>query len=134
MCEIVDSSAIGLAPQVMGLGPYYTIKNILDKNNMFYNDITYYEMNEAFAAQALGCIKLLSEEYNISKEEIIDKTNIYGSGLGLGHPLGCTGARITVTLTHILKNNKSKYGIATLCIGGGMGEALLLRKVEKDEF
>ena len=134
ICEITDSSVVGLDPQVMGLGPYYAIKELLNKNNLNFNDITFYEMNEAFAAQVLGCIKLLSEEYGISKDEIIKKTNIYGSGLGLGHPLGCTGARITTTLAHILKNNESKYGIATLCIGGGMGEALLLKKVNKDDF
>ena len=118
----------------MGVGPFYAIKDLLKKNNLNYNDIDYYEINEAFAAQVLGCIKLLSSEYNITKEEIISKTNVYGSGLGLGHPLGCTGARITTTLAHILKNNNGKYGIATLCIGGGMAEAILLRKVKKDEF
>lgn len=130
MCEIVDSVAIGLDPQFMGLGPYYAIKKLLRKNNMSFNDIDYYEMNEAFAAQVLGSIKLLSEEYNISQDEIINKTNIYGSGLGLGHPLGCTGNRIVTTLSYILKNKKAKYGIATLCIGGGMGEAVLLKRCE----
>ena len=133
MCEIVDSVVVGIDPQYMGLAPYHAVKKLLDKNSLRFNDIDYYEMNEAFAAQALGCIKLLSEEYNVSKDDIIKKTNIYGSGLGLGHPLGCTGARITTTLTHILKNKNSKYGVATLCIGGGMGEALLLRKVVDNE-
>ena len=129
MCEIVDSVAVGLDPQFMGLGPYYAVKKLLSKSNMNFNDIDYYEMNEAFAAQVLGCIRLLSKEYGISEKEIIDKTNIYGSGLGLGHPLGCTGSRIVTTLSYILKNNNAKYGVATLCIGGGMGEAILLRKV-----
>lgn len=134
ICEIVDSAVVGIDPQYMGLAPYYAIKKLLKNNGMVFNDIDYYEMNEAFAAQALGCIKLLSEEYGISKDEIIQKTNINGSGLGLGHPLGCTGARITTTLNYILKNNNCKYGVATLCIGGGMGEALLLRKVVENEF
>ena len=129
MCEIVDSVAVGLDPQFMGLGPYYAVKKLLSKSNMSFNDIDYYEMNEAFAAQVLGCIRLLRKEYGISEKEIIDKTNIYGSGLGLGHPLGCTGSRIVTTLSYILKNNNAKYGVATLCIGGGMGEAILLRKV-----
>ena len=130
MCEIVDSVAIGLDPQVMGLGPYYAIKKLLSKNDMNFNDIDFYEINEAFAAQVLGCIKLLSKEYSISEKEIINKTNIYGSGLGLGHPLGCTGNRIVTTLSYILKNNNAKYGVATLCIGGGMGEAVLLRRID----
>lgn len=134
LAEIVDSSVVGIDPQVMGLAPAYAIKKLLDKVNMTFKDIDYYEMNEAFAAQALGAMRILQEEYKVSKEEIIEKTNIYGSGLGLGHPLGCTGARITTTLSYILKNKNAKYGIATLCIGGGMGEALLLRKVENNEF
>ena len=134
MCEIVDSSAVGLDPQYMGLGPYYAIKDLLSKLKLNFADIDYCEMNEAFAAQTLGCIKLLSNEYKIKEDDIIEKTNIYGSGLGLGHPLGCTGSRITTTLAYILKNCNSKYGISTLCIGGGMGEAMLLRKVEDNEF
>ena len=102
--------------------------------NLHLNDIDYLEINEAFAAQILGCIKLLSEEYKVSADNIIEKCNVYGSGLGLGHPLGATGARITTTLSYILKNGNGKYGIASLCIGGGMGAALLLRKVEENEF
>ena len=70
----------------------------------------------------------------MDEQTIIERCNIYGSGLGLGHPLGATGARITTTLSYILKNGKGKYGVASLCIGGGMGAALLLKKVEKDEF
>ena len=118
----------------MGLGPYYSIKRLLQSNNMKFDEVDYYEMNEAFAAQVLGCMKLLSEEYNLSIDDIVRKTNIYGSGLGLGHPLGCTGARITTTLSHILNKKNAKFGIATLCIGGRMGEALLLRRVGTDEF
>lgn len=134
ICEVVDSAVVGIDPQYMGLGPYYAIQKLLKNNNMSFNDVDIYEMNEAFAVQTLGCIKLLSKEYNVSYEDIISKTNIYGSGLGLGHPLGCTGARITVTLSHILNLKNAKFGIATLCIGGGMGEALLLRKVDNNEF
>ena len=77
----------------------------------------------------LGCYKLLSEEYSDSMENMIKKSNIYGSGLGLGHPLGATGARITTTLSHILKKNQGEYGIASLCIGGGMGAAIMLRRM-----
>ena len=129
LCEIVDFCDIGCDPQEMGLGPYFAIKKILSKNLLNFNDIDFLEINEAFAAQTLGCFKLLSEEYKCDIEEITKKTNIYGSGLGLGHPLGCTGARLVTTLSHILNEKECKYGVATLCIGGGMGIAVLLRKV-----
>lgn len=128
--EIVDNSVIACDPQYMGLGPYYAIKELLNKTNIGFKDIDYFEINEAFAAQYLGCLKLLEEEYQIDEKYIIDRTNIYGSGLGLGHPLGCTGSRIVTTLSHIMKNNECTYGIASLCIGGGMGSALLLKKVK----
>lgn len=129
LAEIADTVSVGCDPQLMGLGPYYAISKVLEKNNMGMNDIDYFEVNEAFAAQTLGCYKLLSQKYDISLDSVIQKSNIYGSGLGLGHPLGMTGARITTTLAHILKNNTGNYGIASLCIGGGMGAAVLLKKV-----
>ena len=134
IAEIVDGVAVGCDPQLMGLGPYYAVKKLIEKTGIEFQDVNYLEINEAFAAQVLGCIRLLAEEYNVSEESIIKRCNIYGSGLGLGHPLGATGARITTTLAYILKNGKRKYGIASLCIGGGMGAALLLKKVEEDEF
>lgn len=134
IAEIIEGVAVGCDPQMMGLGPYYAICKLLKEMNLHLNDIDYLEINEAFAAQILGCIKLLSEEYKVSADNIIEKCNVYGSGLGLGHPLGATGARITTTLSYILKNGNGKYGIASLCIGGGMGAALLLRKVEENEF
>lgn len=132
--EITASAVIGCDPQYMGLGPYYAIKRLLDDTALDFKEIDYFEINEAFAAQVLGTYRLLAEQYNVSVEYIIEKSNIYGSGLGLGHPLGATGARITTTLAHIIKNKKGRYGVASLCIGGGMGAALLLKKVDNDEF
>lgn len=129
LAELVDGVAVGCDPQMMGLGPYYAIKKLIEKTNVAFSDVSYFEINEAFAAQVLGCLKLLAEEYDTTVEAIIEKCNIYGSGLGLGHPLGATGARITTTLAHILNKQDREYGIASLCIGGGMGAALLLRKV-----
>lgn len=134
LAEILDGTAVGCDPQFMGLGPYYAIKELLNKVNMNLQDIDYLEINEAFAAQTLGCIQLLADEYKMDEAAIIDRCNVYGSGLGLGHPLGATGARITTTLSYILKNGKGQYGVASLCIGGGMGAALLLKKVDNDEF
>ena len=135
LAEIVSHATIGLDPQYMGLGPYYAIKRLLERTGMDFKQIDYFEINEAFAAQVLGCLKLMEEEYGVSEEYITDRCNRYGSGLGLGHPLGMTGARITTTLAHEMMRNESiRYGIASLCIGGGMGAALLLKGIDKDEF
>jgi len=128
--EIVDYVTVGCDPQKMGLGPYYAIKELLGKTKLEFKDIDLFEINEAFAAQTLGCFKLLEKEYKVSEEYITDRTNICGSGLGLGHPLGCTGARIIVTLYHHMLKRNAKYGVASLCVGGGMGVAVLLKKAE----
>lgn len=112
----------------MGLGPYYAITRLLRDNGLTIDDIDVFEVNEAFAAQVLGSMKLLSEEFNTTIERIIDKTNMYGSGLGLGHPLGATGARIITTLAHIMEKKNLKRGVASLCIGGGQGTAVLLER------
>lgn len=130
LAEIVGNATIGCDPQYMGLGPYYAIRKLLNDQKMSFTDVDYFEINEAFAAQVLGCLKLMEEEYGVSEEYITDRCNRYGSGLGLGHPLGMTGARITTTLVHeMMRNEEIRYGVASLCIGGGMGAALLLRKV-----
>lgn len=134
LAEIKESVVVGCDPQLMGLGPYYAIRKLLKLTEVPFEKIDYFEINEAFAAQALGCYRLMSEEYGVTCEDIIAKCNIYGSGLGLGHPLGATGARITTTLAHILKNENGKYGIASLCIGGGMGAAVLLERSNENEF
>lgn len=128
LAEIVDYSTIGCDPQMMGLGPYYTIDKMLNGGGISFDDIDYLEINEAFSAQVLGCYKLLANKFDTTVDNIISKTNIYGSGIGLGHPLGASGTRITVTLAHILQKEHGTYGIASLCIGGGMGAALLLRR------
>ena len=131
MTELVDSVIVGCDPQLMGLGPYYAITALLDKTGLDFTDINRFEINEAYAAPTLGCFKLLEDQYGVNEEYIIERTNIYGSGLGLGHPLGATGARITTTLSHMMAKDKSlEYGISSLCIGGGMGAALLLKKAE----
>lgn len=126
--EIIDYCTIGCDPQLMGLGPYHAIKKLLSRNKIDLSEIGVFEINEAFSAQALGCIKLLCKDFHCNEEEMTKKTNINGSGLGLGHPLGCTGSRILVTLFHYMKKHNCKYGVASLCIGGGMGAAVLLKK------
>ena len=134
LAKIIANAVVGCDPQTMGLGPYYAISKLLNDNGLDMADIDYMEINEAFAAQVLGCMKLLAEQYNTSVDALVAKTNLHGSGLGLGHPLGATGARITTTLAHIVKRENLKYGIASLCIGGGMGAALLLGRVKDNEL
>lgn len=128
LCELIDGVVVGCDPQTMGLGPNYAIQELINKNEIDFSDIDFFEVNEAFAVQALGVYKLLAEHYNVTEKSIIDRSNIWGSGLGLGHPLGATGARIITTLTSILNENNAKYGVASLCIGGGMGAAVLLKR------
>ena len=134
LAEIVSHTTIGIDPQYMGLGPHYAIRKLLNKAKVGFEEIDCFEINEAFAAQVLGCFRLMEEEYGVSEKYIIERCNKYGSGLGLGHPLGMTGARITTTLVHeMMRNSGIHYGVASLCIGGGMGAALLLKGIDKDE-
>lgn len=128
--EIVGTSSIGCDPQKMGLGPYYAIKKLIDNTSVYFKDIDVFEINEAFAAQLLGCHKLLAEEYGVTVDYMIERTNVNGSGIALGHPLGASGARIITTLAHYMEKNDVKYGVASLCIGGGQGTAVLLKKVD----
>lgn len=134
IAKIVANSVVGCDPQTMGLGPYYAISKLLEDYGISMDDVDYMEINEAFSAQVLGCLKLLAKKYDTTVDSLVEKTNLHGSGLGLGHPLGATGARITTTLAHIINREKLKYGVASLCIGGGMGAALLLGRVEENEF
>lgn len=127
--EIVDYVSVGLDPQVMGLGPYYSITKLLERNGMTWSDIDYYEVNEAFAAQVLGSMSMLEERWGVKHEEMIARTNVWGSGIALGHPLGATGARLLVTLRSILDHYDAEWGVASLCIGGGMGNAMLVRRM-----
>ena len=108
-------------PAYMGLGPIPAVRKLFEKLNLTMNDIDLIELNEAFAAQAIGCIRELGCD--------LAKTNIYGSGISLGHPIGCTGARILVTLAYALKRNNLKRGLASLCIGGGMGAAMVIERI-----
>lgn len=130
LAEIIDTAIIGCDPQYMGLGPYYAITKLMKQNERLeFSDIDYFDINEAFVAQVLGSMKLLAEEFDTTPNYIIDRCNVWGSGIGLGHPLGMTGARIVGTLAHILKKEKATYGVASLCIGGGMGAATLIRNI-----
>jgi acetyl-CoA C-acetyltransferase len=104
----------------MGLGPIPAVRKVLKKTGIALDDIELIELNEAFASQALACIRELRLD--------LEKTNVHGSGISLGHPIGCTGARIVVTLLHEMRRRKANLGLATLCIGGGQGMAMVIEK------
>jgi len=121
MAKIIEYDYIGTDPELMGLGAYYSIKRLLIKAKMNINKIDLFEINEAFAAQALRVINLL----NINQENV----NINGGAIALGHPLGASGARILTTLIYNLLLTKTTLGVASLCIGGGQGVSILVQKL-----
>lgn len=123
IAKIVSYGSKGVDPSVMGLGPIPSIKHAIKKADLKIEDIGIFESNEAFAAQSLAVAK----ELNLP----MDRVNLNGGAVALGHPVGASGARILTTLLYLLKNRKEKYGLAALCIGGGMGTAII---VERDEI
>jgi acetyl-CoA C-acetyltransferase len=129
LAEIVGIGQGGVDPKVMGLGPTPAIRAALKDAGLKLQDMDLLELNEAFAAQALGVIHELSVEHGMSEEEIICKTNVNGGAIALGHPVGASGNRIMVTLLHEMIKRKVEYGLASLCIGGGMGTAVILKRV-----
>lgn len=121
IAEIIDGYVIGVDPKIMGIGPSPAIKALLQRNNMKLEQIDLFEINEAFAGQTLSCMK----DVNIPH----DKINLWGGAVALGHPLGASGVRIANTLARQLKHYNKNYGIASACIGGGQGIAVLLKRV-----
>lgn len=126
--EIVSVGQGGVDPQYMGLGPVPAIKNALGKTEYKLQDMEVVELNEVFAAQAWGVVTELSEFYGMTREQILEKTNPRGGAIALGHPVGASGCRILVTLVHEMLDNNYNLGLASLCIGGGMGTAIVLKK------
>lgn len=140
LARIVDTEWAGLDPAEMGLGPVYSSTMLLKRHNMKLSDIDYWEMNEAFAAQVLGCLAAWKSgdycrEFLGSSDawgEIdMSRFNVDGGGIALGHPVGASGARITLHLAEVLKRKKAKKGMATICIGGGQGGAMLIENVSE---
>lgn len=124
LAEVVDFAVAGLDPSVMGLGPAYAIDKLLKKVGMKKEDIDLYEINEAFAGQMLGVMKEMDMYLD---SPLYERLNVNGGAIALGHPLGMSGTRITMTLMYELLETNLKYGIASACIGGGMGIALLIK-------
>ncbi len=123
LARIVSFARAGVEPDLMGYGPVPAIKKALRRAGLSLSDMELIELNEAFAAQYLACEKLLELNREI--------TNVNGSGVGLGHPVGCTGARLVVSLIHEMKRRNLQKGLASMCVGGGMGMAMILER-ERD--
>ena len=121
LARIKSTAVVGCPPELMGLGPINASKKALKRANLSISDIDIVELNEAFASQSLACIKELKMDIN--------KINIHGGAIALGHPLGATGARITGKVATLLQNNNKKYGLATQCIGLGQGIATVLENI-----
>lgn len=121
MAKVLSHAIAGVDPAVMGIGPVPAVKKALDRAGLTVDDIDLWELNEAFAAQSIACIRDLEID---SK-----KVNIKGGAIALGHPLGCSGTRIATTLIHSMKESDAKYGVATMCIGVGQGAAIVFERV-----
>ena len=118
LARVVASAVVGVAPQVMGIGPVPAVRKAAERAGLAVADLDLVELNEAFAAQALACIKELELDPA--------RVNVYGGAIALGHPLGATGARILTTLVHAMKRRGARYGCATMCVGVGQGIAMIV--------
>ena len=136
--KIVDSEWAGLEPEQMGLGPVHASTPILQRHGLSLADIDYWELNEAFAAQVLACQAAWKDDAYCREQLDLpgalgeipeDRLNVDGGAVSVGHPVGASGARIVLHLLHVLRRNQAKRGIATICIGGGLGGAMLVEAV-----
>ena len=118
--RVIDYEICGVAPEIMGIGPVPAVRALLSRQNLNLSEIDLIELNEAFAAQVIACDRELHLD--------ADRLNVNGGAIALGHPIGCTGVRITTTLIHEMQKRQSRLGLATLCVSGGMGLALLLER------
>jgi acetyl-CoA acyltransferase len=122
LARFVSFAAVGCLPEEMGIGPVYAIPKALKLAGLKLADIAVIELNEAFAAQALAVLKLAELD--------LERVNVNGGAIALGHPLGCTGAKLTATLLAELKRRSAKYGMVTMCVGGGMGAAGIFENLQ----
>jgi 3-oxoadipyl-CoA thiolase len=121
MARVVATAVAGVEPRVMGLGPIYATRKALKRAGLSVDDVDLVELNEAFASQSLACISELGFDPDI--------VNVNGGAIALGHPLGCSGARILTTLVHEMRRRDARYGLATMCIGVGQGIATIVERV-----
>lgn len=121
MAKIVSMAVAGVDPSIMGIGPVPATHKALQRAGLKIDDIDLIELNEAFASQSIACIKELGLDGN--------KVNVNGGAIAIGHPLGCSGVRISATLLHEMKRRNAKYGLATMCVGVGQGAAVVYEKM-----
>ena len=140
--RVVDCHWAGLEPSQMGLGPVHAMAPVLDRQGLVPDDVDYWEINEAFAVQVLACTEAWTSADYCRRElgrdqafQPIDpgRLNVDGGAVALGHPVGCSGARIVLHLLHALRRQGARTGMAGLCIGGGQGGAMLLRSMDAAE-
>ncbi len=129
LVEVIGIGQGGVDPNYMGLGPVPAINNALRFANVAFKDVELLELNEAFAAQSLGVFHELEAMYGDTIDSMMARTNVNGGAIALGHPVGASGNRIIVTLIHEMIKRKNDVGLASLCIGGGMGTAIVIRRV-----
>jgi acetyl-CoA C-acetyltransferase len=122
--RLVSWAVSGVEPKLMGIGPVPATKAALDRAGLSLKDIDVIELNEAFAAQAIAVMR----EWNFGAEDL-ERTNVHGSGISLGHPVGATGGRMLGALANELRRREGRYGLATMCIGGGQGLAAIFERV-----
>ncbi len=122
LARFVGFAAAGVPPHLMGIGPIKAVPKVLQRAGLTLNDIDLFELNEAFAAQAVAVINTLELDP--------EKVNVNGGAIALGHPLGCTGSKLTVQLLHEMKRRHSKYGVVTMCVGGGQGAAAIFENLQ----
>ena len=123
LAKYVMSAVAGLEPNVMGLGPIYASRKVAERAGIALEDIDLVELNEAFASQSVECIRQLELDP--------EKVNVNGGAIAFGHPLGASGARILMGLLYGMRRRKSKYGLATMCIGVGQGIAMIIENLEE---
>ncbi|MGF1873184.1 acetyl-CoA C-acetyltransferase [Photobacterium indicum] len=129
LAEIESYAQAGVAPELMGLGPVPAVIKALTKADLNIESVGLFEFNEAFAGQALGVLHEVAKELDTSVEDLAERSNVNGGAIALGHPLGASGNRIIVSLLHEMRRRNTEYGLATLCVGGGMGTAIVLKSV-----
>lgn len=139
LAKITDAQWAGLEPTEMGLGPVHAVAPILERHNLGLNDVDLWEINEAFAAQTLACLRAFNDEAYCQAhlgrpalgELSEDRLNVDGGAIAIGHPVGASGARIVLHLVHALKQRQLKTGLASICIGGGQGGAMLIENIQE---
>ena len=122
LLRFVGFAVAGVRPEVMGIGPIIAIPKVLKLTGLSLSDIDLIELNEAFASQSLAIVRELGLD--------MEKLNVNGGAIALGHPMGATGSKLTIQLMHEMKRRKSRYGMVTMCIGGGMGAAGIFENLQ----